>query len=238
MAAGPNGYVGPAILVIFALERNDGIRNIVVLSVFALTLGMGMAAVTHADWIIADSNDDAEEKPLRGGEMELGSSDLELGIEGTVPDKVQTDGTIITGTIWKFTVPDYLIVGDFDSYTDNDAAYKELQKVHDWLASINQAAARSLEEGFEQTLTVNKLGLPAELRQLFGSTNMIESCFSRADDLCRNVKRWRNANMAWRWGGTVLLEAERRFHRIRGYRQMPLLVTVLSSTVDRKEVVA
>ena len=56
-----------------------------------------------------------------------------------------------------------------------EEAYKELQKVHDWLASINEAAARSLDEGFAQTLTVNKLGLPQELRRLFGSTNMIES---------------------------------------------------------------
>jgi transposase-like protein len=122
--------------------------------------------------------------------------------------------------------------------TNYEEAYKELQKVHDWLASVNQAAARSLDEGFEQTLTVNKLALPGELRRLFGSTNMIESCFSRADDLCRNVKRWRNANMAWRWGGTVLLEAERGFHRIKGYRQMPLLTEALSKTIDRKEAVA
>ncbi len=35
-----------------------------------------------------------------------------------------------------------------------------------------------------------------------------------------------------------MLEAERRFHRIRGYRQMPLLLTALSSAVDRKEGVA
>jgi len=93
--------------------------------------------------------------------------------------------------------------------TKYEEAYKELQKVHDWLASVNQATARRLDEGFDQTLTVNKLGLLAELRRLLESTNMIESCFSRADDLCRNVKRWRDANRAWRWGGTVLLEAER-----------------------------
>jgi transposase-like protein len=122
------------------------------------------------------------------------------------------------------------------SMTKYEEAYKELQKVHDWLVSINQAAARSLDEGFEQTLTVSKLGLPGELRRLFGSTNMIESCFSRADDLCRNVKRWRNANMAWRWAGTVLLEAERRFHRIKGYRQMPLVIEALSVTVPKSVV--
>lgn len=102
----------------------------------------------------------------------------------------------------------------------------------------HEAAARSLNEGLDQTLTVNRLGLSSEHRQLFGSTNIIESCFSLAGDLCRNVKRWRNANMAWRWAGTVLLEAEKRFHRIRAYRQMPMLIEALSKGVDKKEVVA
>jgi len=80
--------------------------------------------------------------------------------------------------------------------------------------------------------------LPDELRRLFGSTNLIESCFSRADDLCGNVKRWRDANMAWRWGGTALLEAEKRFRRVGGYRQMPVPVAALSKVVDSKEAVA
>jgi hypothetical protein len=44
--------------------------------------------------------------------------------------------------------------------------------------------------------------------------------------------------MAWRWAGTVLLEAERRFHRIKGYRQMPLVIEALAKAVDRKEAVA
>jgi len=122
--------------------------------------------------------------------------------------------------------------------TDYQEAKKELYKVHDWLASINQAAARSLDEGFEETLTVNRLGLSGQLRRLFSSTNIIESCFSLADDLCRNVKCWRDANMAWRWAGTVLLEAEKRFHRINGYRDLPILVEKLKQVVDEKEAVA
>jgi len=85
---------------------------------------------------------------------------------------------------------------------------------------------------------VNKLGLSQELRRLFGSKNMIESCLSRAHDLCGNVKRWRNANMAWRWAGTMLLEPERGFHRIKGYRQMATLIEALSEAVYRKEAVA
>jgi len=67
---------------------------------------------------------------------------------------------------------------------------------------------------------------------------MIESCLSRADNLCRNVKRWRNANMAWRWAGTALLDAKKRFHRIKSYRQIAPLIEVLSKTVDRKQAVA
>jgi len=122
--------------------------------------------------------------------------------------------------------------------TDYEEARKQLYKVHDWLACINRAAAKSLEEGFEETLTVNRLGLPEQLRRLFSSTNIIESCFSLSDDLCRNVKHWRDANMAWRWAGTVLLEAERRFHRIKGYRDLPVLIERLQELIDQQEAVA
>jgi len=37
-------------------------------------------------------------------------------------DQVNNDGTIGTGRIWSFTVADFLIVDDFESYTDDDAA--------------------------------------------------------------------------------------------------------------------
>ena len=41
-----------------------------------------------------------------------------------------------------------------------------------------------------------------------------------------------------RWRPPVLLEPERRFHRIAGCRQIPLLIAALSSDVDIAEVVA
>ena len=122
--------------------------------------------------------------------------------------------------------------------TDYAEALAELRKVHDWLATINIAAAHSLEEGLEETLTVNKLKLSPVLRKLFCTTNMIESSLSLADDLCRNVKHWRDANMAWRWCGSALLEAEKRFHRIHGYRELPLLIQALEKGVDEKQKVA
>jgi len=44
--------------------------------------------------------------------------------------------------------------------------------------------------------------------------------------------------MAWRWTGTVLLEAEKRFHRIGGYRELPLLAETIQKVFDKQEVVA
>jgi putative transposase len=122
--------------------------------------------------------------------------------------------------------------------TEYDKALKELRKVHDWLASINQAAAESLEEGMEETLTINRLGLPAPLRRIFSSTNLIESCFSRAGDLCRGVKRWRDGNMACRWAAAVLLEAQSRFRRIQTYSQLPQLINAMTTLLDRQEAAA
>jgi putative transposase len=122
--------------------------------------------------------------------------------------------------------------------TEYDKAYKELRKVHDWLASINQAAAESLEEGMEETLTINRLGLPAQLRRIFSSTNLIESCFSRAGDLCRGVRRWRDGNMACRWAASVLLEAQSRFRRIQAYSQLPQLINAMATLLDRQEAAA
>jgi putative transposase len=122
--------------------------------------------------------------------------------------------------------------------TEYAEALRELRKVHTWLMSISDAAAASLEEGFEELLTVNKLKLPVSLKKFLGSTNMIESCYSLTGDLCRNVKRWRGESMARRWAGAMLLETEKRFYRIRGHREMPMLAVILKRIVDTKEVIA
>jgi hypothetical protein len=45
------------------------------------------------------------------GLVEFGGGDYYWRI-----DEVEADGTVITGTIWKFTVPDYLIVDNFEAY--------------------------------------------------------------------------------------------------------------------------
>jgi IS30 family transposase len=43
-------------------------------------------------------------------------------------------------------------------------------------------------------LTVNRLGLPAQLRRSLACTNSIENMMGTVRRVCRKVKRWQNLN--------------------------------------------
>jgi len=78
-------------------------------------------------------------------------------------------------------------------------AKRALEKLHRELMDLNPSAARSLEEGLEETLTVHKLRVPDQLRRTLCCTNVIESAFSIVETVCRNVKRWRPGDQIERW---------------------------------------
>lgn len=113
-----------------------------------------------------------------------------------------------------------------------------LEKIFRQLERINPSAARSLEEGMEETLTVHRLGVGTLLRQTLASTNPIESCFSIVEKVARNVKRWRAGNQALRWTATGLLEAEKKFHKVKGYRDLEILQHKLNPSLTQQEQVA
>jgi hypothetical protein len=46
----------------------------------------------------------------------------------------------------------------------------------------------------------------------------------------RNVKRWRNGKMIKRWCAAGMLNAERSFRQLNGYRQMRTFVAALAVT--------
>jgi hypothetical protein len=54
----------------------------------------------------------------------------------------------------------------------------------------NPSAAASLMEGLEETLTVLELRIGYKLRRSVASTNGIDSSFSVAERICRQVKLW------------------------------------------------
>jgi transposase-like protein len=101
-------------------------------------------------------------------------------------------------------------------------AQEVLEKIFRQLERINPSAARSLEEGLEETLTVHRLGVGAVLRRKLATTNPIESCLSTVRQAAGNVKRWREGNQPLGWTATGLLEAEKKFRRIKGYREILL----------------
>jgi putative transposase len=119
------------------------------------------------------------------------------------------------------------------SYAD---AKRALEQLHRELMDLNPSAARSLEEGMEETLTVHKLRVPDQLRRTLCCTNVIESAFSIVEMVCRNVKRWRDGDHIERWVGSGLVVAERQFRKVIGYRQIPLLLSSMASEAARKPV--
>ena len=116
-------------------------------------------------------------------------------------------------------------------------AKRALEQLHRELMDLNPSAARSLEEGMEETLTVHKLRVPDQLRRTLCCTNVIESAFSIVETVCRNVKRWRDGDHIERWVGSGLLVAERQFRKVIGHRHIPLLLSSLATAVSKKTLV-
>ena len=87
----------------------------------------------------------------------------------------------------------------------------------------------SILEGLDEILTVNRLGLPAELRRSLACTNIIENMNGTVRRVCRNVKHWRDAAMALRWTAAAMLEAAKGFRRLKAHRQLPILKSALAA---------
>ena len=114
---------------------------------------------------------------------------------------------------------------------DHSDAKRILDSLHQELLQLNPSAARSLEEGCEETLTVHRLRVPPLLRTSLASTNLIESTFSTVETVCRNVKNWQGGDQYLRWVGSGLLCAESKWNRVHGYREIPILVKELELAV-------
>lgn len=112
---------------------------------------------------------------------------------------------------------------------DFGAAKRSLNDLAKTLEAEHPGAAASLREGLEETLTVVRLGLSPSLQRTLRSTNTIESMISIGRTTMRNVKRWRDGKMIERWTATGMLEAEKRFYRVQGFRDIPALQAALRS---------
>src|SRR5712692_8857689 len=94
-------------------------------------------------------------------------------------------------------------------------------------------AAGSLREGMEETLTLTRLGVSGNLKRTLESTNPCESMLEIVRRTQRNVKRWSSGEMALRWTAAGMLEAEKQFRKIIGYRDLATLVVAIERELDR-----
>jgi len=108
-----------------------------------------------------------------------------------------------------------------------EQARAALKRVRSELALMNHSAAKSLDEGLEETLTLHRLGLAEELRLSFATTNVIESIQAHVGRLTDHVDHYRNSEQKQRWVGTALLEIEPRLRRVRGMKHLPALRAAL-----------
>lgn len=110
-------------------------------------------------------------------------------------------------------------------------AKEQLRTLATQLRADHPGASASIEEGLDETLTVIALGVVGSLHQTLRSTNPIENMQGTIRRVTRNVKRWRDGSMVLRWVVTALMEAEKKFRRVKGYRDMPQLLAALDATV-------
>jgi transposase-like protein len=134
-------------------------------------------------------------------------------IEAHVPDKHWPEVKTMLAEAWQ--------------EPDADRAPKRLKTLASLLDRLAPDAEQSLREGMEDTITITRLGIDPDLAVHLHTTNPIESTFSSAARLTGRVKRWRDGAMKRRWCATALLDVEKRFRRIKGFRGMPTLLAAL-----------
>jgi transposase-like protein len=116
------------------------------------------------------------------------------------------------------------------------AAQALLEKLAAELDKTHPGAAASLREGMAETLTVLRLGVPPTLARTLRSTNAVESMISISRDHSRNVKRWRDGQMALRWCAAGIVEAGKQFRRVNGHLHLPALRAALRRHVGSETV--
>lgn len=99
------------------------------------------------------------------------------------------------------------------------------------LARSHPGAAASLREGLAETVTLQRLGVHQQLWKTLSSTNPIESMIGICRATPRNVKRWQNGDMCLRWTAAGMLEAERQFRKIIGYKHLAALALAVERDV-------
>jgi transposase-like protein len=116
-----------------------------------------------------------------------------------------------------------------------EKAKEKLLKIRKELQEINRSAVNSLDEGFEETLTLHRLGLFQELGISFKTTNCMESLMALIGQKTDKVDYWRNSDQKHRWLAAALLDIEPRLRRVKRYRYLPQLRVAIQRVIQMGE---
>ncbi len=117
---------------------------------------------------------------------------------------------------------------------DHARAFEQLRLLAGELERTHPGAAGSLREGIEETLTLTRLQISGQLKRTLESTNPCESMIEIVRRTQRNVKHWSSGEMGLRWTAAGMLEAERQFRRIIGYRDLAKLAVAIERDLTRR----
>ena len=115
-----------------------------------------------------------------------------------------------------------------------ETATERLEALASELERSHPGAAASLREGLSETLTVTRIGVRGAFKATLSSTNPCESMIECVRRTSRNVKRWQSGEMCLRWTAAGMLEAERQFRRIVGYRELAKLANAVEREMAAK----
>lgn len=114
-------------------------------------------------------------------------------------------------------------------------AKEALRSIRTELSRINLSAVGSIDEGFEETLTLHKLGLFEQLGTSFKTTNIIENVNRLIEIKTGRVSYWKNSDQRQRWLATTLLNIEPTLRVVKGFRYLPMLRAVMKQKNQQKQ---
>ncbi len=118
-----------------------------------------------------------------------------------------------------------------DSYKEARESLIDLKRD---LEKINLSAARSLEEGLEDILTLHRIGLNEDFSISFATTNCIENLNSQVEKYLRKVKFWKNSKERYRWTAAAMLEIEFKMRKVNNFKNLDKMQKAIKTEIQKR----
>jgi putative transposase len=233
-----DGITFKKVTVVVALGINkDGVKKV---------LGMREGSTENAR-VVTDLLQDLIERGLSRDKVKLFGIDGSKALRKAIRDVFGNDVYVQRCQVHKKrNVLDYLpeelksSVKDTMTQAYNSKDYETALKIlKNLIATLNKKcpeAARSLEEGLEETLTLLKLKAPRDISKTLSSTNAIENMNGAIRRTTRNVKIWKDSKMIMRWVCVSVIDAEKNFRKVKGYKEIKILLDLIEKHNDSEKV--